>query len=181
MSPEQSNNEHKAADLETIVVDREDVIEMMRRNERDRDKKTSHSLRITPPFDGEVRAKHHTSHQGNRYPPEVSVKPIHLGASVFLAGSTLPYHPDFPGTCRYPHRHDERARFRDQFGYKRDDGSYRELTEEEEEEWNEWWSNVIEVWENEVRRNLKDEATLESQTMDGMVQTTVEIRYETDG
>ena len=180
MSPDQSDNGHRAADLETIVVDPEDVIEMMRRNARDESRQCNHSLRITPPFDGEVRAKHHTSQQGNRYPPEISVKPIHLGASVFLAGHTNYHYPAFPESCRYPNRQEERARFRDQFGYKNDDGSYRQLTGDEEQEWEEWWSNVIEVWENSVRANLKEEVIFGDIVGGETVKTRVGIRYESD-
>ena len=174
----ESNTDHPAADVEAIVVDPEDVIEMMRRNARDRDEQRRHSLRISAPFGGELRATPHVTQRGNYYPPELSQKPIHLGASVFLAGHSHYNHPDFPDSCGYPIRLDERAKFRDQFGYRDDDGGYRELTDDEEAEWEEWWETVLEVWREEVRRNLKDEATLESQTVDGRVETAVEIRCE---
>lgn len=175
---DESDTEHPAADVETIVVDPEDIIEMMRRNARDRDEQRGHSLRISPPFDGELRATPHVTQKDKYYPVDLSQKPIHLGASVFLAGHSHFRHPDFPEVCRYPDRHTQRSRFRDELGYTRDDGSYRELTDEEEAEWEEWWDTVLEVWREEVRANLKNEATLESRTVDGMLETTVEIRYE---
>lgn len=190
----ESTTEHPAAGVETIVVNPDDVIETMRRNARDSEEQRTHSLRINPPFKGEVRATPHVTQDGNYYPPETSPKPIHLGSVAFLAGrnnqSRLSRISD---EAFYPIRNDSRARFRDEYGAYNEHGEPRELTDEEESEWGEWRETELEVWESAVRRELCDEIVLEAMApADGSdldealksvgvgetVETSVEIRYE---
>lgn len=177
---EEQTEDHPAADVETIVVDPDDIVEMMRRNDRDRNENRSHSLRITPPFEGELRATHHVSQQGEYYPPETDPKPIHLDEAEFLGGHSKD-RGGIPGECRFPSRNDSKARFRDEYGYKADDGAYRELTEEEQAEWDEWWAAELAVWEETVRDSLVEEVVLaELYGIGDNRQTTVQIRYEED-
>lgn len=166
------DSEHPASNLDTIVVDPDDIIEMMRRNRRDDDKRRSHSLRISPPFEGEIQAKPHVTEEGNYYPPEMDPTPIHLGDSTFLAGHSHPSHPEFPDEARYPVMNESRSLFRSEFEIE------GEFTEAQEEQWEEWWSTELDFWEENVRENLHETTTLKQVRGDPSPSTTVNIRYE---
>lgn len=174
---DEATNDHPAADIETIVVDPADIVTMIRRNWRDQDETLSHSLRITPPFTGTVRAAPHVSQQGSYYPPKMAPKPIHLGKAAFLAGNSMD-RSSIPDACHFPNMHDSRARFREEFGYYGANGENRRLTDDEEEEWEEWWDVELEVWEEAVRAELCDETELMRRSAEGNQTTTVEVRYE---
>lgn len=170
---------HPAAHLETIVVDPDDVITMMERNERDKDQQRSHVLRVTPPLIGRREASLHVSDDHTFYPSDMDPKPLHLGATAFLAGHIHPQHPEFPDECRYPNRHDSRGRFYEYHDLLNENGGRpSELTNEQEELWEEWWDTELNHWEQAVRANLKETITLEQQTLDGTVRTTVDVQYE---
>ncbi len=55
-----------------------------------------------------------------------------------------------------------------------------ELTDEELAEWDEWWTAELEVWVDEMRHNLVNEATLAFRSEDQNIEIPVEIRYEED-
>lgn len=151
----ESNNDHPAADVDTIVVDPDDVIEAMRRNNRDRDQQRDHVLRISPPFDGQKEATPHISQAHAYYPPELSQKPIHISPSAFIVGHTAGNrHSDWRKTWSYPNRSLQRSIFRDEFGILADDGGDRQLTDEEQDKWDEWWETVVERWEDRARHAL---------------------------
>jgi hypothetical protein len=177
-----SNIEHPAADLETIVVGPDDIVEAMRRNKRDETEQRSHVLRVSPALEGEQRATLHVSEANTHYPPELDPKPIHIGPAAFLVGHDAgSRHPDYRNEWSYPDHTAELGLFRDEFDTYDDHGDTRPLTEEEKDEWNEWWSTAIEMWEDRVRHALKqtDELTLTSQHPD-VEETTVAVRFETD-
>jgi hypothetical protein len=174
-------DDHPAAALDTIVVDPDDVVEAMRRNHRDQDEQHSHVLRVTPPFDGDRRGKPHVSEAHAYYPPELSQKPIHIGPEGFIIGDDAgSRHPDWRNEFSHPDYGTEKARFRDEIGARDDNGDYRQLTDDEEAEWDEWWETVVEMWEDRVRTALKstEELTLTSRHPD-VDDTTVNVRFET--
>lgn len=165
-----NNNEHKAADLETVIVDPEDVIEMFRRNARDEDQQRSHVLRVSPPFEGDKTATLHVSEDQTYYPPEMDSKPIHLGATHLFAGR-----PDgqLDDALCYPDINVERSLFRDHYDVSPEDA--------DEDEWEEWWDTAVEVWESNVRNAMQEPVEIE---LGGMYAdqptTTVEVRFESD-
>lgn len=175
-----STTDHQAAAVETIVVDPDDVVEAMKRNHRDQDEQRSHTLRITAPFKGEKEATPHVSEAHRYYPPELSQKPIHIGPEAFIVGHAAgSRHPDWWNQWAYPNLHEERSLFRDEFGARDEHGENRPLTDEEEDEWGEWWDAAVEMWEDRVRHALQnvDELTLTSQDP-AVEDTTVRVRYE---
>jgi hypothetical protein len=176
----ESNIEHPAADLDTIVVDPDDVVEAMQRNKRDEDEQRSHDLRVTPPLEGERKAEPYVSEAHARYPPEMSQTPLHIGPEAFIVGHGAgTRHPDFRNEWCYPDYGTEQHRFRDEIGAWDDDGTVRPLTDDEEDGWDDWWDTVVEMWENRVRNALKktEELTLTSQHPD-IENTTVSVRIE---
>jgi hypothetical protein len=175
-----SNNENPAADLDTIVVDPDDVIEAMRRNDRDSDEQRTHVLRVSPPLEGEQTATPYVDEAHTRYPPELSQTPLHIGPETFIVGHGAgTRHPDWRNEWSYPNRNEERSLFRDEFDAYGERGENRLLTDDEEDEWDEWWDTVVEMWENGVRRAVKntEELTLTSQHRD-VEDTTVSVRVE---
>lgn len=169
---------HTAVDLETIVVDPDDVVTTMKRNERDAPWPRSHVLRITPPFEGEQTAKPHVDEEQTYYPPELDPKPLHVDAKTFLTGHSNPDYPAYPEECVYPSHHDSRGRFYDHYDLCDEHGDRpSELTDEQEQMWDEWWETELEVWEDHVRHHLKDSITLSSQHP-SVQETTVQVRYE---
>lgn len=174
---DEAQNDHPAADVETLIVDPAAVIEMMRRNWRDQDERRSHTFRIHPPFTGEIRAKPHVSQTGNYYPPEMNPKPIHIDEAAFISGHNMDY-TGIARECRFPNMHDSRSRFREEYDCYDENGANRRLTDEEEAEWEEWWDVELEVWEDEVRASLHDETVLARESVEGRQSTTVDIRYE---
>ena len=175
-----SEVENPAADLDTIVVDPDNVIEAMRRNDRDSDEQRSHVLRVTPPLEGEQTATPYVSEAHAHYPPELSQKPLHLIPEAFVVGDGAgSRHPDWRNEWSYPDYGTEKHRFRDEIDAWEDDGGTRPLTDDEEDEWEEWWETVVEMWEDRVRHQLKNtkELTLTSQLPD-TDDTTVSLRVE---
>jgi hypothetical protein len=175
-----SNSDHPAADVETIVVDLDDVVEAMRRNKRDEGEQRSHDFRVSPPFEGEKKAKPNVSEAHTYYPPELSQKPLHIGPEAFIVGDGAgSRHPDFRNEFRYPDYGTEQHRFRDEIDAWDDDGTVRPLTDEEEDDWDEWWATVVEMWEARVSLQVKktEELTLTSQHPD-VEGTTVSVRVE---
>lgn len=148
---------HSAENIETIVVDPDDIVEMMCRNDRDRNKKRWHCMRITPPFEATMCATPHVDREGNYYKKEMDPKPIHLGAEVFVIGEN---DEQLPSKYQYPSESESKARFREEFGYYDTDGSIRDLTASEFKKWGEWWLTVREVWEDRFRGDLVNEATI---------------------
>lgn len=173
------NDEHPAMGIETIGVDPDDIMEMMRRNERDRDEQRSHCLRINPPFEGAVEATLHVSQDHTFYPSDMDPKPIHLGEALFIGGHSMD-RSRIPTSCRYPDRNDSMVRFREEFDVYGENGDTRPFTDDEEAEWDKWWNQELEFWEGEVRNELVDEATLTfNETVAyGTIKTTVNIRYD---
>jgi len=175
-----SDSDHPAADVETIIVDPDDVVEAMRRNKRDRDEQRSHVLRVSSPFKGEKTATPHVSEAHTYYPPELSQKPLHIGPEAFIVGHTAgSRHPGWFDEWSHPSIHRERSLFRDEFNAHDKCGANRALTDEEEDEWEEWWDTAVEMWEDRVRLQVKntEELTLTSQHPD-TEDTTVSVRVE---
>jgi hypothetical protein len=145
---EQNDENTDEIDCSTIVVDPDDIIEAMRRNVRDEFEQRSHVVRLHPSFDKRVRASLHVSEEGTYYPPEMDPKPVHISPHTFVAGRR---DNPLPDEAQFPIRNDSRTRFREEVGAS---------PEEEPDEWDEWWGTELEVWEDGVRRRLKDEIEL---------------------
>ena len=137
-----SGSNHPAADLETIVVDVDDIIECERRNARDRDEQRTHVLRVSPPFEGERTASLHVSEDYSYYPPEMDPKPIHLAPHQF-------HDAEFG----YPESWEVHAAAKEVDGVE-------DLADVSEETLEECWDVQLEVWEGNVRSSLKDELEL---------------------
>ena len=158
---------HAAADLETVIVDQEDVIEMFRRNARDETEQRTHVLRITPPFEGEMEASLHVSEANAHYPSEMDPTPIHLGAEHLFEGR-----PDaqLSDTLCYPDRSVERQLFRSENDVAPD--------EVDEDEWQEWWETALATWESNIRHAMQEGREIELGLYPDQPTTTVEVRFE---
>jgi hypothetical protein len=60
----------------------------------------------------------------------------------------------------HPDRGAEMGLFREEFGLYDEEGNPRELTDEEEAEWDEWWATAMEVWEEEIRHCIEQTETV---------------------
>lgn len=177
---DESESEHPAEDIEVVVVDPDDVVAAFERNKRDETEQRSHVLRVSPPFEGECKATLEVSESHTYYPPEMDPKPIHLGPAAFLVGHDAGgRHPDYRNEWNHPDISQERSLFRDEMDAYGPDGESRELTDEEEDEWEDWWETAMEMWEDRVRHALQstDELTLTSQHPE-VEDTTVAVRVE---
>jgi len=176
----ESNVEHPAAGLDTIVVDPDDVIEAMRRNKRDENEQRTHVLRVTAPIEGEQTATPYVSEAHTYYPPELSQKPIHLTPEAFIVGDRAgSRHPDWFDQWSYPNRHTERSLFRDEFDARDEHGENRPLTDDEKAEWDEWWNTAVKEWADRVRHQLENTAELTLTTQYPDVESiTVAVRIE---
>lgn len=172
-----SGDNHPTADLETIVIGPDDVVEMMRRNWRDETENRSHCLRVTPPLEGERKAKLHVSEDYTYYPADMIQKPIHVGANALLAGHT---DKPVPNHLRHPDMFESKGLFREHYDCYGPGGDNRELTDEEEAEWDEWWENELELWECDLRNALKEEFEWPARVdTEGNWETvTIKVRYE---
>jgi hypothetical protein len=180
-----SSREHPADGIETILVDPNDVIEAMQRNNRDENEQQSHNLRVSPPFEGEKTAILHVSQEGNYYPPEMSYKPIHLPPAAVVVGHMHgSARPEWESHLNFPNRSEARSRFRDENDlYDDETGEQVPIAghDEREAEWEEWWDVTVETWESHVRQALQttDEIVLPAGHPDGSA-ITVDIRLEAD-
>ncbi len=75
--------DHPAANIETVVADPDDIVESFTRNHEETGLRT-HVLRLTPPFDGDVRAEPYVQEGPKRYPPDRDPEPLHLEPATFV-------------------------------------------------------------------------------------------------
>lgn len=179
-SDDKSETPHPAADIERIVVDPDDVIAVMERNNRDRDERRSHSLKLSPPLNGDKQANPCVMQSGNYYPPEMDPKPVHIGAQAVVIGDTAgKRHPDWRKPLSYPNYDIQRSSFRDECDLSDDNGEKRPLTDAEQNRWQEWWDPVVEVWESHVRHALRetDRLTMRNQHP-SVTDTTVAVSFQ---
>jgi hypothetical protein len=180
-----ASTDHPAAGIETIVVNPNDVIKAMRRNNRDKDEQRSHNLRVSPPFEGEKTAILHVSQEGNYYPAEMSYKPIHLPPAAVVVGHMHgSARPEWESHLNFPNRSEARSRFREENDlYGDETGEQLPIAghDEREAEWEEWWGVTVETWESHVRQVLQttDEIVLPAQNPEGSA-ITVDVRLEAD-
>lgn len=155
MPENDTDTDDPTAQIETIVVDPDDVIEALRfngqppeyRNQRDA------VIRVSPPFGAESEANIHYSEEGTYYPPEMDPKPLHLAPRQFVGEAAIDR----------PVRGDERARAK------------RDLDDPTEEEIESYVTEAFDVWEEDVRATLVDEINI-NQYRPGRGET-VEVRY----
>lgn len=167
---ETTNRTNPAADLDTVVIDPDDVIEMLRRHDRDKNEQRSHTLRVTPPLDGERPASLHVRQDGAHYPPEMDPTPLHLNArTLFRDESGM-----VPNFIWYPDWTEERGRFREEYDVDED------ADLDDDERWDEWWDLAVEVWEDTVRDHLPEQITLHAAYPE-TENATVAVRYESEG
>ena len=159
-----SGGKHPAADLDTIVVDPEDVLEMQRRNHRDANENRSHVLRVTPPLKGERKASLHVSEDYTFYPPDMSVEPLHIGERTLFAGG-----PDrqMDPALKYPDVEVDRQEF--------------ESHAEDDVEWEEWREVSLDVWESNVRNAMEGSREIELGAFVPEIEgTTITVCFESD-
>jgi hypothetical protein len=149
-----------AEQIETIVVDADDIVETIRRNARDRDEQRKHVLRVSPPFEGRKRAKPHVSDDHAHYPSEMNPKPIHIWADAF-------HDTEFG----YPETWEVHEAAMEQDGVDN-------IADVSDETLEECWDVHIEVWESEVRASLVDEVTFQIGTADGLTDVTLPVEIE---
>jgi len=177
---DEPERKHPASDIEAVVVEPDDVISASERNKRDETEQRSHGLRISPPFEGECKATLMVSEPHTYYPPEMDPTPIHLSPAAFLVGhSDGSRHPDYRKEWSHPDISRQRSLFRDEMDAYGPGGDNRELTDDEQAEWEDWWETAMEMWESRARHALQhtEELTLTSQHPD-VADTTVALRVD---
>ena len=163
---------HTATALETIIVDPDSIIAMIKDEHRKRNPRQDHNILITPPFEGAVRGQLHATAAAHTYLPETGDEMIKLRPATFVSGHVNKRLPT-------PDRHPSIGGANEEFRREHDIGPERFLTDDEEEAWNEWWERKTNEWEQRVRDDLQNEIVLSEVTSDGgSVETTVTIRYE---
>ena len=124
---------HPAADIETVVVDPDDVVEAFVRNRDEESPLRTHVLRLTPPFEEEVRAEPYVQDGPKRYPPDRDPEPIHLEPGTFVRNEG----GDHPNETHLsvPTATDARERAREDHGDDVDDDLVAAYLEDAREEW----------------------------------------------
>ncbi len=179
------NHTHALEDVDTIIVDPDDIIETMQRNRRDADESRTHVLRITPPLEGEHRAKLHCSKNGAYYPDEMDPKPVHFMPKDFLTGHT---EDSLPSSFNPPDRRIVRSQFR-QAAHIDIPEDTTEWTEADEQLFEEYFEETETIWLDHVHSNLADSITSEELTTvfeDGQLKSasvtaTVDVEYISEG
>lgn len=133
--------DHPAAEIETVVVDPDAVVELMRRNYREDDPLTSHVFRLVPPFDEEVRAEPYAQDGPKRYPPDQDPEPLHLDPATFVRNDAG-VHPN-ETHLTVPTMDEAAAAAREDHG--------EDVAESTVEEYHE---TLLEEWEQDVRDAL---------------------------
>ena len=135
------------AQIETIVVDPDDIIEALRFNGQPPEytNRRHAVIRLHPPFTAEQSASLFYTEEGNFYPPEMSPKPVHLRPELFVIDDAM----------SMPDRGTVRAEARDELEAH---GEIDDMTEDEIEEYRDSWvEEAFEVWESDVRNRLVSE------------------------
>lgn len=139
----------KGSQIATIRIRFEDLKEALRARQehQNRDEVV---LRLSPSWGGfdEIETAKIARHDpGTIYPDGKPHFDLHPG---ILYGTEHP--AKAPELAHYPYRLDERGNCRDHHG----------LDEEEDMEvlWDEWWEQCLTVWEDELKRALRDEVDL---------------------
>ena len=172
---DESETKHRAADLETIVVSKEAVLEALRRNKRDENEQLTHMLRVSPPFEGEKRATHHVDEHHKRYPSDITT-PLHIRPERFVGEGR-----QLPAQCKVPDYSQDRRMFVEENEYVDEQtGETQEWTDEMESEFEDWWEVTNEVFETNVKHALSDGVEFTTRTPDGNVSTTIAVRYEAE-
>lgn len=140
-----------------IVLDPDDVVTALRNRHEYPDRNGREVITVRPPFDGEQRGEHRFHEAGNRWPPEMSPKPLDLNPEQFVGERARP--SDYPTWSKV------RSQIRDERGV--------ELTDENERE---WYDNWADVWEGEIRADLEDEIDINE--FDHGEPERVSVRYE---
>lgn len=145
-------------DLE-IVIAPDDIVDALRNLHERPDRNGREVITIRPPFEGEQSAKHRFHEAGNYWPPEMDPKPLDLGPGQFVGERAR--------RSTYPTWNEVRSDIREEPDV--------ELTDENERE---WYDNWADVWEEEVRADLKDEIDI-NEFGHGQTEM-VPVRYEED-
>lgn len=134
--------DHPAADVDSVVADPDDIVETFVRNADSESRLESHVLRLSPPFEGDVRAEPHVQEGPKRYPPERTPEPIHLTPGTFVENDDGPH----PGETHLtvPTLEDARRAAEERAGSA--DGAAVETHRE----------RLLEEWASEVRASLAD-------------------------
>lgn len=132
---------HPAAEIETVVVDPDDVLEALRRNRAESNPLHTHVLRLTPPFEETVRAEPYRQEGPRRYPPDRDPEPLHLEPGTFVRNDAS----DHPNETHLlpPTVEGARNRARDDHG-----------DDVDEETVETYHADALETWEQRVRDAL---------------------------
>ncbi|ELY53307.1 hypothetical protein C493_14793 [Natronolimnohabitans innermongolicus JCM 12255] len=159
--------DHPAAEIETVVVDPDDVVDALERTHESSTPLRTHVLRLVPPFEEEVRAEPHVQEGPRRNSPEREPEPIHLEPATFVRNETG-VHPD-ETHLRHPTREQARTVARDEHG---DDVDHAVVTT--------YYEDACEEWERRVRESLLERVRIYFEHRDGD-EIWTDIRYESVG
>lgn len=150
--------------IETVVVNPEDVIAAFKRNQRDATEQHHHVLRVSPPFQDDVVATLHASNDRTYYPSNVDPEPICLGPEAFvnIRGSYDRHRTRIPA----PTRRESRSTARSDHG--------EDVDEETVEAYH---TTLLEAWEQCVRTSLVNDVPLTSSPVSGD-EVWAAVRYE---
>lgn len=161
----QNSDAMSEAQIKTIVVSVDDIISAFKRNRRDADEQRTHVLRVSPPFAGEVKATPHVSEDHAHYPADMDPTPIHINPASFVgyeSGNGPRHQTDIP----IPTWSESRRQARDDHGDN--------VSEQTVEEYHEV---AMDVWEERIRGNLKEEVLVARNPETGD-EAWAEVQYE---
>lgn len=178
----QLNTRHQHLDgIDEIVVDPDDVIELLRRNDRDQTQPRSHVFRISPPFEGSKHATTHVSEQGNFYPPDMDPKPLHIDPAVFIIGDEYGSNSsNWSDELYYPHIPAQRGYFRDENDLYDEHGEPIPLDEDPDisTQWDAFLDTVLDIWESDVRSALDKVDSIAYEGPSRTKHQHVDVRFE---
>lgn len=152
---------HPVERIERVAVDPDEIVEALQYNlERETSSKTA-VLRIQS-FEEETEAELFHEQCGNRYPPELSPKPIHVDPRTLV---------DQDEVGQYTIRAEEKLIIEETPGIGAD-----------EETVDEWHDESVELWSSDVRGAIRDEIELEIRTgpePEDIIEVEIDIAVET--
>lgn len=166
---------HRLADVQTIVIS-PDSIHFALRNEHKLPAERTHAFRVDPPFPETLNAELDIidpRHSNLKYRKSNHPVPFYIPLQAFLAGSGDGW--ILADKWKYPNKAVERRKFHEQHGL----ASGTDLTDDQQNKWEQNWRNHVKNWKNTVNDALKNEIDVAA-AIDGHPNTPITVEYESE-
>jgi len=171
---------HPLASVDRIVVNRDDVIELMKREYHNPHNDRHHVFRLSPPFEGDMTAKKCVLEGYSHHPPDMDPKPVHIRPEAFIIGHMAGFnHSGWRSELSYPDWDAQLRQFRREFGTYDEYGGQRPVRAGEEKLWSKWRVASFERWKRRVRSELEERRGLIFTSLRSDVERTfIPVRFE---